>query len=93
MIGEGIAKLNGMFMTVYIIIGIVALLAGGVLVINVENIFSASLTVSELSTARILMILMVINLAVSFPSSVLDSYVTAHECYFFQRFISLLQVA
>lgn len=89
---QGIAKLNGMFMTVYIIIGIVALLAGGVLVINVENIFSASLTVSELSTARILMILMVINLAVSFPSSVLDSYVTAHECYFFQRFISLLQV-
>ena len=38
------------------------------------------------------MILMVINLSISFPSSVFDSYVTAHECYFFQRVISLLQV-
>ena len=45
-----------------------------------------------MQTARILMILMVINLAVSFPSSVFDSYVTAHECYFFQRILSLLTV-
>lgn len=89
---QGIAGLNSMFMTVFIIIGIVALLAGGILVRNVENIFSAGLTVSELNTARILMILMVFNLAVSFPSSVFDSYVTAHEQYLFQRVISLLQV-
>lgn len=88
---QGIAGLNSMFMTVFIIIGIVALLAGGILVGNVENIFSASLTFSELNTARILMILMVFNLAVSFPSSVFDSYVTAHEQYLFQRVISLLQ--
>lgn len=87
----GISRLNGMFMLVFIIIGIIALLAGSVLIANVENIFGSSLTVDELSTARILMILMVINLAVSFPSSVFDSYVTAHECYFFQRIISLLQ--
>ena len=88
---EGIAKLNGMFMIVFTIIAIIALLAGGVLVCNVNNLFSKSLTVSEINTARILMILMVINLAISFPSSVFDSFVTAHECYFFQRVISLLQ--
>lgn len=88
---EGIAKLNGMFMIVFNIIAIIALLAGGVLVGNVNNLFSKSLTANEINTARILMILMVINLAISFPSSVFDSYVTAHECYFFQRVISLLQ--
>ena len=88
---QGIAGLNSMFMVVFVIIGIIALLSGGILVGNIENIFGNSLTDAELSTARILMVLMVINLAVSFPSSVFDSYVTAHECYFFQRVISLLQ--
>ena len=88
---EGIAKLNGMFMIVFTVIAMIALLAGGVLVGNVNNLFSKSLTASEISTARILMSLMVINLAISFPSSVFDSFVTAHECYFFQRVISLLQ--
>lgn len=88
---KGIAKLNGMFMIVFTIIAMIALFAGGILVGNVNNLFSKSLTASEISTARILMILMVINLAISFPSSVFDSYVTAHECYFFQRVISLLQ--
>lgn len=88
---EGIAKLNGMFMIVFNIIAIIALFAGGVLVGNVNNLFSKSLTANEINTARILMILMVINLAISFPTSVFDSFVTAHECYFFQRVISLLQ--
>lgn len=88
---EGIAKLNGMFMIVFNIIAIIALFAGGILVGNVNNLFSKSLTANEINTARILMILMVINLAISFPSSVFDSFVTAHECYFFQRVISLLQ--
>lgn len=88
----GISHLNGMFMTVYIIIGLIALLAGGILVGNVQNIFGDSLTVNELTTAKVLMRLMVINLAISFPSSVFDSYITTHECYFFQRVLSLFQV-
>ena len=78
-------------MIVFTVIAMIALLAGGILVSNVNNLFSKSLTVSEIDTARILMLLMVINLAISFPSSVFDSFVTAHECYFFQRVISLLQ--
>ena len=51
-----------------------------------------SITYFQIGTARILMLLMVINLAISFPSSVFDSYITAHEQYLFQRVISLLQV-
>lgn len=87
---QGIARLNGMFMTVFVIIGIISLIAGSVLVFNVDAIFSESLTISELATAKVLMVLMVINLAFSFPSSVFDSFVTAHECYFFQRVVGLV---
>lgn len=88
---EGIARLNGMFITIFLIIALISVLSGSVLVFNVELIFKQSLTPSEINTARILMVLMVFNLAVTFPSSVFDSYVTAHECYFFQRVIGLLQ--
>ena len=35
---EGVARLNGMFMSVYIVIGIVTILAGSILVINIQNI-------------------------------------------------------
>lgn len=88
---DGIARLNGMFITIFLIIALISVLAGSILVFNVELIFKQGLTPSEINTARILMVLMVFNLAVTFPSSVFDSYVTAHECYFFQRVVSLLQ--
>ena len=87
----GIKKLNGMFMIIFLIIAAITLLAGSVLVINVENIFGNSLTPEELHTAEILMGLMVVNLAISFPSSVFDCYLTAHEAYIVQRTVSLLQ--
>ncbi|WP_279159680.1 oligosaccharide flippase family protein [Thomasclavelia cocleata] len=88
---DGIARLNGMFITIFLIIALISIVSGSILVFNIETIFKQGLTGSEIDTARILMILMVFNLAVTFPSSVFDSYVTAHECYFFQRVIGLLQ--
>ena len=88
---DGIARLNGMFITIFLIIALISIVAGSILVFNIEVVFKQGLTGSEIDTARILMILMVFNLAVTFPSSVFDSYVTAHECYFFQRVIGLLQ--
>ncbi len=88
---DGIARLNGMFMTIFLVLGLISLLAGSVLVVCVEDIFHQSLTSSEIQTARILMVLMVFNLAISFPISVFDSFITAKEQYFFQRMITVLQ--
>lgn len=88
---DSIARLNGMFITIFLIIALISVLAGSALVFNIELIFKQGLTPSEINTAKILMVLMVFNLAISFPSSVFDSYVTAHECYFFQRIVGLIQ--
>lgn len=88
---DSIAKLNGLFMIVFTIIGVICILAGMVLVCNVENIFSKSLTESELTTSRILMSLMVFNLAITFPGSVFTSYITANEQYIFQRIALILK--
>ncbi len=88
---EGIAKLNGMFMTVFSVIGIVSIVAGSVLILNFENIFENSLTLYELNKARMLMIFMVFNLAVSFPGSVFSSYINANERFVFQKVVGILR--
>ena len=58
---RGVAKINGMFMVIFLVIGAMSLVVGGVLVANVHNIFAAKLTPKELDTARILMALLVVN--------------------------------
>ena len=88
---KGVAKINGMFLVIFLFIGAASLLVGGVLVANVHNIFSAKLTPEEVETARILMALLVVNIAVSFPCSVFTSYITAKEQFFFQRMISMIR--
>ena len=45
---DGVARINGMFMTIFFAISLLCLLTGGVLVANVKNIFAAKLTAKEL---------------------------------------------
>jgi len=89
---ENISKLNGMFLIVFSIIGIIAILAGSVLVFNTESIFGDKLTVKELSTAKVLMAIMVFNIALSFPASVFKSYITANEEYIFQKILQMVRI-
>ena len=88
---RGVARINGMFMTIFLVIGALSLIVGGILVANVHNIFRAKLTPSEIETARVLMALLVINIAASFPCSVFTSYITAKEHFFFQRMVSMVR--
>lgn len=88
---ESIAKLNGMFLTVFTIMGIVALVVGIFLSANVGVILGDELTASEHSTARILMIIMSFNITISFPASVFNSYITANEKYVFQKVLLLVK--
>lgn len=88
---QNISNLNSLFMIVFSIIALVTLLSGTFLTFNIDKIFSKSLSSGEINVAKTLMFLMVINMAISFVSSVFDSFVTANEQYFFQRIINLLQ--
>jgi len=88
---DGVARINGMFMTIFLVIGLLSLVVGGILVANVHNIFAAKLTPAEIETARVLMALLVVNIAVSFPCSVFTSYITAKERFFFQRLVSMIR--
>lgn len=88
---ENIAKLNGMFMLIFLVIALICLLCGGVMTVRADLVFGSGLTATELDRARVLMALMVFNMALSFVNSVFTSNITAHERFLFQRFVELLK--
>lgn len=86
-----IAGLNGMFMLIFLVISGICLICGGIMILNIKGIFAAGLTVTEYKTARRLMVLMVFNLAVTFPNSVFECFTMAQERFLFQRMLIFLQ--
>ena len=85
-------EMFGMFFLLYCGIGLVALLAGGVLYWNAENIFDASMTANELSRTKIILALMVFNLSITFPFSLFGSIITASEQFVFQKVIAIVRI-
>ena len=88
---DGVAKLNGMFMLIFCSISVICILCGIVMIGNIRGIFGTGLTDSEYETARVLMGLLIINLAMTFPNSVFNCSITAHEKFLFQKLLILLQ--
>lgn len=88
---QEIARFNGMFMTIFLIIAVICLLCGAVMLGNIKLVFGEGLTAAEYPKARILLALMVFNLSLTFPASVFDSFMSAHEQFVFQRMLKVLQ--
>jgi len=89
---ESKAKLNGMFLMIYTVIGFIAVLSGIILTHNAEIIFGDKLTESEISTAKVLMVILMFNMAFSFPAIVFNSHVTANEEYIFQKVLQMIKL-
>lgn len=88
---KGIKKLNGLFLIVFMVMATVALLGGLCLSANVSAFFNDTYTSEDLRIARVLMIFMSINLALSFPTSVFTSYVTSQEKFIFQKLLNMIK--
>ena len=84
-------EMFGMFLGLYFIIAFVAVLAGGIMAANVEYLFSANMTVYEVERTRIMLWLMIFNLAFTFPMSIWGSIITAYERFVFLRLISIIR--
>ena len=84
-------EMFGMFFILYIGIGIIAMIAGSVLSLNVENMFSRAMTESEVHRTRIMLWLMTFNLAFTFPMSIWGSIMSAYERFVFQRIVSIIR--
>lgn len=85
-------KMFGMFFILYCIIGVIALGAGCILYFNAENIFDTAMTANEMYRTKIILALMVVNLAVTFPFSLFDSIITAYEQFVFQKIVVITRI-
>ncbi|MFI3163955.1 MAG: polysaccharide biosynthesis C-terminal domain-containing protein [Bacillota bacterium] len=88
---EGIKSFNGMFMLIFLVIGVVALGCGLFISNNLSIVFDQGLTSSEFETAKKLMVLLSVSLAITFPCSVFTSIITANERFVFQKIIVLIR--
>ncbi len=88
---ESLYKLNGLFLLIFSGIGAISLVCGLFLSNNLEMVFDTGLTTSEYETAKKLMIILSINMAISFPMSVFQNIITAHEKYFFFKLFGIIK--
>lgn len=82
-------KINGLFLFLYCIIAIIVLILGLVILFNVDTIFANSLTIIEIEKSKILVLIMIISLVISFPLTVFDSYIVANERFVYSKIITL----
>lgn len=86
-----IDRLNGLFMIIFSVLGVIALACGLFLSENLHIVFKDGLTAGEYSIARILMIILSVNLALSLPMSVFISIISAHEKYICLKLVNILR--
>lgn len=85
-------SLFGMFLVIYSAIGAMALIAGLGLYFNVDFLFGQTMSVEELSKARVMVLFLVFNVAFTFPLSVFSSIIVAYENFVFHKLVNLLRI-
>lgn len=85
-------SLYGMFLSAYAVLSLLVTIGGVALYFNTDRMFDRTMTSAELQQARIMMALMVGNLAVTFPFSIFGSIISAYERFVFQRILSIIRI-
>ena len=86
---DAIYRLNGLFLTIFSVIGAIALIIGLFLSFNLDLVYDKGLTEHEYSVAKILMILLTVNLSLSFPFGVFNTIISANERFIFQKILNM----
>lgn len=85
-------KLHGMFFVIFCIIGVFASILGFILYMNVEVLFGNSMTNQEIAKAKIMMLILIFNLAATFPLSIFGNIIIAHEKFVISKIIKIVQI-
>lgn len=83
------AKLNGMFFSIYLILGTLILVIGSFLAYHGDVVFGKKLTADEIALGKTLLQIMSITAAISMPLTIFDSNVMIHERYVFQKIVAM----
>ena len=84
-------KLNGTFLAIFTLFSILVFVVGLITTINAETILGNKLSVDEIALSKILLFVLAINMALTFPISVFSSIISSREAFVFQRVVELLK--
>lgn len=86
------SDLIGQFSKFFLVISIFTLIVGFVICIKAPDIFRDSLVSSDIKTAQIMIIILTINFALSFPLNVYSSVLQAYERFIFLKLSSIIRI-
>ena len=87
---EAEERVFALFIIIFRVISIISLLVGFVLIHKCSSWYAAALSPEELSRMRILMLIMSVNISMSFLLAPYASIVSAHERYVFIQILGIL---
>ena len=85
-------KLHGMIFIINIILGFIAVLVGIILYLNVSKMFGHTMTIEEINKAKVLMLILIFNLAMTFSLNIFGNIVTAYEKFVFGKVMKIIQI-
>lgn len=85
------SKLNSIFLLLYGLIAILTILIGMIVYFNADNIFNSSLTSEELNKVKIMILLVILNFAISFPLAIFSSIIQAYEKFILIKIVSIVR--
>lgn len=85
-------EMFGMFFLLYIAIAIVTLIIGFVLYLNIGSMFGDTMSATEIERAKILMVILLFNMAFTFPMSIFGSIMYAYERFVFPKIVNIIRV-
>lgn len=78
-------------MIIYLILGILVIVAGIILYRLLDTIYGQSLSSQEMISAKNMMVWLIINITISIPTNVYTSAITSHEKFIFLRIATILR--
>lgn len=88
---SSVARLNGLFLVLFSVLGGCALIIGIVLANNLHIILGNGLTSDEYDLAQILFVIMAVNMALLMPKTVFSTVIFSHERFIFIKILDVLQ--
>lgn len=87
---EKIEGITGLILSLYAIIAVIVCVIGFALTKGTGLFFGTGLTTEEIGRLKILMIIMTVSTAISFPVSILSSISVAYEKYIFRKMVDMV---
>ncbi|MDU1891705.1 MAG: oligosaccharide flippase family protein [Dysgonomonas sp.] len=88
---DGESSFLATIMTTYLIIAIIVIFIGFLLYINIDGLFSKSLTPIELYKGKIMVALLILNLAITIPGGSFIAICNGYERFVFTRTINIVK--